>query len=224
MAEKPVIYAVWMKGPARREREWNEWLNRRHLPDRLTVPGFLSAQRFVASEGEPKYIDLYSLADAGVLNSKPYLAMRARERSKDDPDYEFMALTEAIPGIHRGFYEQIFPDEYVFLKPQSDVFLMVGLDVPADKEEEFNAWYNTEHIPEHLKVPGFLRATRFISIRDEVAPGRKADGPKYVTIWEVENEKVFLTPEYEKSRFSPWTYWLRRFYVRRIRAIYRRVF
>jgi hypothetical protein len=39
--------------------------------------------------------------------------------------------------------------------------LMVWADVPADKEEEFNRWYNEEHLQERLAVPGFLSGARY---------------------------------------------------------------
>ena len=36
--------------------------------------------------------------------------------------------------------------------------LMVYCDVAAEHEEEFNHWYNEEHIPERLAIPGVLNA------------------------------------------------------------------
>ena len=39
-----------------------------------------------------------------------------------------------------------------------DGLLMVYCEVPAKHEEEFNAWYNEEHIPERLSIPGVLSA------------------------------------------------------------------
>ena len=39
--------------------------------------------------------------------------------------------------------------------------MMVWADVPADKEDEFNRWYNEEHLAELLAVPGVLGAARY---------------------------------------------------------------
>jgi len=44
--------------------------------------------------------------------------------------------------------------------------LMVWADVPANREDEFNRWYNEEHVPERLAVPGFLSAARYEAVRD----------------------------------------------------------
>ena len=55
---------------------------------------------------------------------------------------------------------------------KGSALLMVWAEVPADKEAEFNRWYNEEHIGERLAVPGFLvrRALRGGEGRPE-APG-----------------------------------------------------
>ena len=42
--------------------------------------------------------------------------------------------------------------------------MMVWMDVPADKEEEFNHWYNEEHLPELLALPGVLNAARCAAV------------------------------------------------------------
>ena len=43
---------------------------------------------------------------------------------------------------------------------KGDGLLMVFSEVPAEHDEEFNRWYNEEHIPERLAIPGVLNAAR----------------------------------------------------------------
>ena len=43
--------------------------------------------------------------------------------------------------------------------------LMVWADVPADKEAEFNRWYNEEHLAERLAIPGFLDGARYEAVQ-----------------------------------------------------------
>src|SRR5207237_10406033 len=43
--------------------------------------------------------------------------------------------------------------------------LMVWADVPADKEAEFNRWYNEEHLAERLSIPGFLSGARHEAVK-----------------------------------------------------------
>ena len=44
---------------------------------------------------------------------------------------------------------------------------MVYVDVPAPLEDELNRWYNEEHIPERLAIPGVLNAARYVAVRGD---------------------------------------------------------
>ena len=39
---------------------------------------------------------------------------------------------------------------------QGKGLLLVMMDIDPEYEGEFNRWYNEEHVPERLSVPGFL--------------------------------------------------------------------
>lgn len=54
------------------EDDLNRWYDEEHLPERLSCRGFLSARRFVAVEGEPKYLALYELETPEVLDTEDY--------------------------------------------------------------------------------------------------------------------------------------------------------
>jgi len=78
-------------------------------------------------------------------------------------------------------------------------FLLVTMQPPPAFEEEFNAWYDSEHIPERLAVPGILTARRYVC----------ADGhPKYLAMYDLENHAVMQSPGYVRVGYenaSPWT-------------------
>ena len=44
------------------------------------------------------------------------------------------------------------------------ILLIVRTDVAPEMEEEFNRWYNEEHIPLLLRVPGVLWAKRAVNV------------------------------------------------------------
>jgi hypothetical protein len=62
--------------PAAMEEEFNAWYDEEHLAERLAIPGFRSAQRWVADckPGEGKYLATYELDSPSVLESPAYLA------------------------------------------------------------------------------------------------------------------------------------------------------
>jgi hypothetical protein len=61
------------------EAEFNRWYDREHLEERVAIDGFLEARRYIAHDGSPKYLSLYSTATFEVLNSAAYRAALANQ-------------------------------------------------------------------------------------------------------------------------------------------------
>jgi len=59
------------------EAEFNRWYDREHLEERVAIDGFLEARRYVAHQGSPKYLCLYSTETFDVLDSPAYRARLA---------------------------------------------------------------------------------------------------------------------------------------------------
>jgi len=54
--------------------EHDHWHTHEHLPERLSIPGFLRGTRWVALRGGPRYVVLYEVASLQTLSSPDYLA------------------------------------------------------------------------------------------------------------------------------------------------------
>jgi hypothetical protein len=78
--------------------------------------------------------------------------------------------------------------------------LMVWTDVPADKEADFNHWYNEEHLAERLAVPGFLAGARYEAVKG---------GPKHLAVYELESPAVLDSAAYKRVQQNP-TAWTKR--------------
>lgn len=65
--------------------------------------------------------------------------------------------------------------------------LYVEMSCPPGMEEEFNAWYNTEHIPERMGIKGFTGARRYMALMGE---------PRWLAAYEIESTAALETPEY----------------------------
>lgn len=61
------------------EAEFNRWYDREHLEERVAIEGFLEARRYVAYDGKPKYLSLYSTATFEVLDSPAYRTALANQ-------------------------------------------------------------------------------------------------------------------------------------------------
>lgn len=56
--------------------EFYAWHLHEHIPERLSVPGFLRGSRYIAanSQTSPEFLTIYETASADVASSAPYLA------------------------------------------------------------------------------------------------------------------------------------------------------
>jgi len=81
------------------------------------------------------------------------------------------------------------------MKKGEGLFLFYTDLVDPAHEEEFNAWYNTEHLPELLKLPGFLDAARYVATKG---------GPKYLAVYELANVEAVQSPEFTARKRTPW--------------------
>src|ERR1700679_1992546 len=61
------------------EAEFNRWYDREHLEERVAIPGFLEARRYIAHQGSPKYLSLYSTDEFDVLDSPAYRTALANQ-------------------------------------------------------------------------------------------------------------------------------------------------
>jgi hypothetical protein len=71
----PGVLMVQMEPPAALEEEFHRWYDTEHIPERKALPGFLSAERFVCTDGWPRYVGFYDLASLAVLESEAYRAI-----------------------------------------------------------------------------------------------------------------------------------------------------
>ena len=66
----------------------------------------------------------------------------------------------------------------------STVLFMVKATITKEKEEEFNRWYNEEHLPQILQFKGAVSARRYKAILGE-------DKYQYLALYEMADEKTF---------------------------------
>jgi hypothetical protein len=89
--------------------------------------------------------------------------------------------------------EQILPSDKTAPDNASGL-LLVGMTPAPDAETEFNAWYDTEHVPALARVPGVLSARRFRAA--------SSSGPKYVALYHLASPEVITGPEWKRASES----------------------
>ena len=83
--------------------------------------------------------------------------------------------------------------------PDPKALLIVMMQPSPNGEEEFNDWYDTEHMRDRSANPRFLTALRFVCIEG---------WPRYLALYDLDSIKALSTPEYVASsgaNHSPWS-------------------
>ena len=78
--------------------------------------------------------------------------------------------------------------------------LMAYSAVLPEHEEEFNCWYDEEHLPERWEFPGVLNAARYVAVKG---------GPKYLACYELDSPGAWNSGVWVHARENP-TEWSKR--------------
>jgi hypothetical protein len=70
------------------------------------------------------------------------------------------------------------------------------MSVPAAVETDLTAYYEQEHFPLLLAVPGWRRSRRYVLT--------SGTGPKYLSLHEIDAESAFDEPGYKTATSTPW--------------------
>ncbi|KAI0785483.1 hypothetical protein BC629DRAFT_1517381 [Irpex lacteus] len=202
------LFVFGEPGPGVTEEEFNDWYDNEHVPLRVAVPSFQSWQRWKAIDGQkPTYAASYDLTSYQATLQPPYTTL-AETRS----DREKRILTN-LETLDRRTYEAFEGnDKYPKSKydpGEAKFAVFVSADVKPELEEEFNRWYEEDHIPKIATTPGWIRTRRFV-LKDGSkggVEGSKDQTParKWLAVHEYADATGFSDPEDRKKFDTEWT-------------------
>jgi hypothetical protein len=82
----------------------------------------------------------------------------------------------SVQRIHQSWEE---------IRKVADFIYVVQMDIPADKEDEFNRVYDTQHVPNIVNAPGVHGCTRYKLVSADV------EGvARYAAVYEIDSPDV----------------------------------
>jgi hypothetical protein len=155
----------------RHERDFNEWYNREHIDERVNLPGFHRARRYVALRGSPKYLATYECDRVGDLATPGYLALLANQTP----------WSQAVMARFTHF-------QRLTLRIQVDLTHGIGGALSAvrfvpdpRRRKALVAWLTDTVLPGAIKRPGMLGAAageNDLEIANAPVQARSMDHPK----------------------------------------------
>jgi len=190
MADAAGLITVWLHVPPEREDELNDWYDCEHLKQVTALPGFVRARRYSVDDAPLKYLAWYETADEHV-----------------EPAADFQVIVEhptpwskrmrTLYGENRERMNfRLMRDVGRVSATDAPWLYIVHTDIPDDIVDEYNTWYDEEHLPRLVTVPGVVRARRYTAT---------SGNPRYLTAYELTDPDAFESQDGLKARKTPWT-------------------
>jgi hypothetical protein len=197
-ATETYYFYVFSNPVAGHEDEYNKWYNQQHAQDVVSIPGFVSAQRFVKNDlplyrmvdlQVPKYLIIYKIVTDKVdaVFDEVYRRLKTGETvlsptydQKTSVSYVYKPFRPEIKGVG-GEPEGAKPG------PKQTYYQVVFTAMVDGKEAEFNTFYDQHHAPELAAIPGFVGAQRMILARPSTA---SIPATKYLALFKVETSDL----------------------------------
>ena len=189
------------------EDEFNDWYDNEHVPERLRTKGFINAQRWLGADDPRLSIATYDLESLDVLQSPAYKAIGGENLSVWSK-----RMTGKCQRVCRFEADQTLPGRQAG-PADAGGMMMFAMNVPAEVDADYNAWYNEEHVPALSKVPGCLSARRF-----KMMGGTH----RYLAMYHLTGPEVQATDAWKAAAGTPWTAKLRPHFKDPLRLVLRR--
>jgi len=173
--------------------EFHDWYDLEHLPERRALAGFGACERWLGEEERQIALASYDLDSLEVLCSPAYKAIAYENLSVWSKRVSAMCTL-----LLRFEGSQISPGEAP-APAGAGALLLNAMNVAPEGEDDFNAWYDEEHLPALAAVPGTLAARRYRS-------GGDGEGThRYVAIYHLETPGVTRSEAWAAAIDTPWS-------------------
>ena len=190
--------------------EFHDWYDLEHMPERLAVPGFGACERWIGDGEKSVSVATYDLDSIDVLRADPYKSIA----------YGNLAVwskrvTSMCRRLLRFEGAQITPGDAA-APAGAGALLLNAMNIAPEAEDDFNAWYDEEHLPALGGVPGMLLARRYRS--DEEGP----DVRRYIAIYHLESPDVTRSDAWKSAVDTPWSARMRPHFSDHVRILSKR--
>ena len=184
-----VVRIIQMNADPQKEGAFKRWYDMEHEHLLLKVPGVIWTYKGMnPTDKGQKWFYMYVHESMAVQKSDQYKAASQTEWAKE--------IRPVLKDFQAFNFEVIVPGAIPTRLEQGNIIRIVQVNIAADREEDFNKWYDTEHIPALKKVPGVMTVWRAVNLGDK--------GQKYVTVYFQEGTKVQEREDYKNASRTEW--------------------
>ena len=196
------------------DAEFNDWYTLEHVPQLTALPGFARTRCYFCDKADIRYLAWYETAGQDVEAAKDFQHIVA------NPTPWSQRMRKLYGDQRERMNFQLMCEVGSTPSPDAPWMYIVHTDIPDYIVDEYNAWYDQEHLPRCVGIPGVLRARRFASTG---ILGGGSNGPRYLTAYELSGPDVWDSPAALQARKTPWTEKMRALFSNTRRALYQLV-
>ena len=157
------------------------------------VTDFQDDQHLLQKLSHDPLVEIWQGVEDGQLRA---YVQEVAEQSAHATELKLIHSREGASHLERGAYHYI-----------------VETDVSAASDEEFNAWYDTEHLPGLARVPGTVSAKRYL---------RLSGAPRYIACYELLSPAVMESEAWLAIRHTAWSSRVRPMFFNTVRKLFKR--
>jgi len=207
------LITVRLHTPPQYDDEFNDWYNLEHVPQVTALPGFVRTRRYFCESADIRYLAWYETVDENI-EAGPHF-----QRIVTDPTPWSRRMRNLYGNNRERMNFKLMCDVGAAPAPDAPWMYIVHTDIPDHIVDEYNAWYDKEHLPRCVGIPGVLRARRYAA----AACTSGNSSPKYLTAYELTGPDVWESPAALAARKTPWTEKMRSLFSNTRRALYKLV-
>jgi hypothetical protein len=165
-------YLVFSNPTEGQESEYDRWYDAQHVPDVLSVPGFVSAERFRLNDVQmypgvkvamPRYLVSYIIrtSDIDAVMKEVMRRLQAGE-TVISPSFD---KKTSLAYVYRATtpFQRTTPDPTRDAAGDRVDYLHIVFTVPReDRLDRFDPWYDEVHAPSMMRGPGYTSAQRSV--------------------------------------------------------------
>jgi hypothetical protein len=186
-----------MTPPPGEEARFHQWYDEEHIPLRMEVPGFLSAQRYRDLADDARgFLAVYEMTDPGVMASPAY------QEVKTKPSDMTREMLSTVSGFTRYIGAEMSTKRQPGLSGAAalDAALLyaVWFEAPENALADFDAWYELDHVPLLLGCEDWLMVRRFHILDGEPTRANR------LALHYLADRSALDSPERANARKTPW--------------------
>ncbi|MEJ0093193.1 MAG: hypothetical protein WDN46_07110 [Methylocella sp.] len=186
-----------MTPPIGEESRFHKWYDEEHIPLRMAVPGFVSAQRYRDLADDARgFLAIYEVADAGVMKSPAYQELKTK------PSETTHQMLSSVSGFTRYIAAETSarrqPNERGAAAIDAALVYAVWFEVPETALSDFDAWYEIDHVPHLMGCKDWLMVRRFRVVDGEPTRANR------LALHYLADRSALASPERAAARQTPW--------------------